>query len=340
MSQATVKRVVSVDRPGSRLTFFFNQENQLTVVYNRTANGGSELMARRLENLFTPEQLEPYQIFVSRLTERFDDTKKKIAYFHDLPEDPSSHFLNTDDIKQFSAFVFVSHHQLTRYLAVYPYLPRGKCFVIENAIEPITEYTRQNDFASGQPIKLIYTSTPHRGLNIVVPVFDYISKTENITLDVFSSFNLYGWGERDKQYQNLLNDCKNHPKINYHGTQSNEVVRKALAESHIFCLPSIWEETSCLCLIEAMSADNICVISSLGALPETSLGSQIMYDYTDYIHDHANIFYHSLLLGIQTAKKIDWNSKSASNCIIETKHGFDRFKGLWEQLFNRLNNNV
>ena len=44
--------------------------------------------------------------------------------------------------------------------------------------------------------------------------------------------------------------------------------------------PNTFKETSCLCLIEAMSAGCVCVHSSLGALPDTSNGLTCMYEYT------------------------------------------------------------
>jgi hypothetical protein len=63
---------------------------------------------------------------------------------------------------------------------------------------------------------------------------------------------------------------RQHPKIRYHGTQPNAAVREALTRAHVFAYPSVWPETSCLCLIEAMSAGLVCVHSNLGALFETA----------------------------------------------------------------------
>ena len=64
---------------------------------------------------------------------------------------------------------------------------------------------------------------------------------------------------------------RQHPKIRYHGTQPNAAVREALTRAHVFAYPSVLRpETSCLCLIEAMSAGLVCVHSNLGALFETA----------------------------------------------------------------------
>jgi hypothetical protein len=119
-------------------------------------------------------------------------------------------------------------------------------------------------------------------------------KYDNIELDVFSSFKLYGWEERDKQFASVIERCKEHPKINYHGSQPNEVVRAAIAKSHIFAYPSIWQETSCICAMEAMSAGNLIVTSNLAALPETTAGYAMMYQYHEDLNQHANRFYGQL----------------------------------------------
>ena len=72
-----------------------------------------------------------------------------------------------------------------------------------------------------------------------------------------------------------------------HGFVPNAEVHKALQKAHIFVLPSIWAETSCIALIEAMSAGCICVHSTLAALPETSANWSLMYDFTEVKDEHA-----------------------------------------------------
>jgi glycosyltransferase involved in cell wall biosynthesis len=110
-------------------------------------------------------------------------------------------------------------------------------------------------------------------------------------LDVYSSFKLYGWEERDKQYEQLFDRCKEHPKINYHGTVSNEELREALKAAHIFAYPSIWPETSCICLLEAMSAGLICVHPNFAALPETAANWTYMYQWHEDPSSHAGTFH-------------------------------------------------
>jgi glycosyltransferase involved in cell wall biosynthesis len=166
-------------------------------------------------------------------------------------------------------------------------IPWSKCIVLQNAIEPLNYGEKRAD-----KIKLVYTPTPHRGLDILYSVFNKLcEKHDNIELDVFSSFKLYGWEDRDKQFEALFDELKNHPKVNYHGTQPNDVVRKTLEESHIFAYPSVWPETSCICLLEAMSAGLACVHPNFAALPETSANWTFMYQWTENKNEHAQLFY-------------------------------------------------
>lgn len=254
------------------------------------ANGGTELMKRGLAQRVDPELLKEFQIFVSRVEEEPDETKLRIYWLHDLPGDPASEHLKDGGWKKFHKLVFASNWQMQAYINYYQ-IPWSKCVVLQNAIEPIPAHEKPNDGT----IRLAYWSTPHRGLNLLVPVFEKLcEKYDNIELDVYSSFKLYGWEQRDEQYQDLFDQCKAHPKINYHGTVSNEELRKNLEKTHIFAYPSTWPETSCITLMEAMSAGLLCVHSNYAALPETAANWTMMYQYHEDLQQHAGLFYQVL----------------------------------------------
>lgn len=255
---------------------------------NTKAMGGTELIALKLASVADPELLKEFQIVNSRVREAAPG-KLRILVLHDLPGDPESEFLKNGGYNQFEKLVFVSNWQMQQYIAYYN-IPWYKCVVVENAIDPIQDINKPTD-----KIKLIYHTTPHRGLELLVPVFEKLAeKHDNIELDVFSSFKIYGWEQRDQQYQELFERCKAHPKINYMGTVPNEEVKKAVAQAHIFAYPSIWLETSCISLMEAMSAGCICVHPNYGALYETAGGMTMMYQWNQDKRDHAKMFYNYL----------------------------------------------
>ena len=272
--------------------------------------------------------LSEFDFHASRVRD-FDPSRKSILLLHDLPGDPESEHLKADKGARFTHMVFVSHWQFQQYQAYYG-LSGENCSVIRNAIDMFDEPERllirkgwksvgrvtapwvgskehphKDEFRiSGwheeTPIRLIYHTTPHRGLEILVPVFDALHKelkedrNIHIHLDVFSSFSIYGWNERDRPYEALFEECIRHPAITYHGAKSNAEVREALKESHIFAFPSIWPETSCLAMIEAMASGTHVVHSNLGALPETSGGATTCYPFVTDRDQHADIFYDAL----------------------------------------------
>ena len=150
---------------------------------------------------------------------------------------------------------------------------------------------------------------------------------------VYSSFDIYGHHERNKPFLPLFDQCKSHPGINYYGSVSHEELKDATKENHILAYPSIWEESSCTTIMENMSAGNLIVTNNLGALPETSAGFSLMYDYQSNLNLHAQNFYNTLKEGIDSirgngiGKKI--NGMSITSLLEEQKKYADIFYN-WE----------
>lgn len=240
------------------------------------AQGGTELQVALLKRWVDPDLLDQVNIIPSRVRSLHPD-KPNILWLHDRWDDPEVRRLDDPSYRAlFSAFVFVSAWQRATYLQGHD-MPYDGTAIMRNAIEPIERHVKNVD---GQ-IRLIYHTTPHRGLELLVPVFEriYDDMGDKVHLDVYSSFLAYGWKERDQQYEPLYERCRVHPGITYHGFQPNSVVREALLKAHIFAYPCIWEETSCIAAIEAMSAGCHIVCPDFGALPETTAGFGYSYPY-------------------------------------------------------------
>jgi len=303
---------------------------------SRNARGGTEMMRDRLLTAVPPSLLDNFAIHFSRPRQIYDDVKN-IFYAHDLAADPENKILLDGGWNKFAKLVFVSHWQRDQYISMYN-IPYSKCTVIENAIETEFEYVKRPI----GPIRFIYHTTPHRGLELLYPIFDTLSKEfDNIHLDVFSSFEIYGWKERDKPYAKLFDALKSHPKVTYYGTRSNEEVLIALKQSHIFLYPSIWVETSCIAMIEAIKCGCTVIHPSLGALPETAGGATVMYDYVEDPNAHANMAYKmtkSLLR--QEQKNPGFIDSLAADTIRElNKNTMQNFQAKWISLLTQLNSN-
>ena len=294
--------------------------------------GGTELMAERI-NTLRPELLSHFNIMHSRET-NISFTKKNILVLHDLALDPMHEHLRDGGWKNFDKLIFVSHWQKQQFQD-YLGLPPSASVVLKNAITPIEDHVKPTD-----KIRLMYYSTPHRGLDILYAAFVPLAKEfPNLELNVFSSFDLYAWPERDEQHKELFKKLEDHPQINYSKSVSNDQIREELKRNHILAYPSNWQETSCLVLIEAMSAGLTCVHSSLAALPETSLGLTVMYDYHEDPNTHAMIFYNNLrrAIMIHSDNKLmaqHTNNLAVQKSIADVVYSWDNRAVQWESLMH------
>ena len=273
--------------------------------YNARSRGGTELSISEFERHVDADLLSKVNIYPSRIREEIDTSKANIYWVHDLPGDPEMDHLKNGGWNKFDKIVFVSNWQLHKFIDFYG-MPWYKCAVLPNAIEP-SETKLEKDLDT---IKLIYHTTPHRGLNILIPVFKKLAENfDNIELDVFSSLKVYGWDDRDKQFEPLYDECRNHPKIRYHAGADYSTVREAVDKAHIFSYPNTWQETGCRALMEAMSAGCLCVHPNYGALYETAAGWSWMYQWNESVQDHANAFYANLAHAIQNLREEGIQSK-------------------------------
>jgi glycosyltransferase involved in cell wall biosynthesis len=302
---------------------------------SQNSMGGTELMKYRLYSALPQELKNEIQLIASRVEESLDETKIRILWLHDLPGDPASEHLKNGGWKKFHKLVFVSNWQMQGYISYYG-IPWSHCIVLQNSIKPFIPHVKPNDGT----IRIAYWSTPHRGLELLVPAFKAIAeRRDNIVLDVYSSFSLYGWPQRDEPYKKLFEECENHPKINYHGSIPNEDLREHLLDTHIMAYPSIWMETSCLCLMEAMSAGLLCVHSNLGALSETSANLTFMYQYEENPSVHASKFATLLDIAIESY----WTERTQSflqmqKAYADMFYNFDSKVPQWEALIRSLMN--
>tara|TARA_Y100000310_G_scaffold345706_1_gene468555 strand:+ start:6297 stop:7289 length:993 start_codon:yes stop_codon:yes gene_type:complete len=272
-------------------TFTFTQDAENLSIINQNAMGGTELMYHSLQSRIHPSLWNSVQIIPSRVRTLNPD-KPKILWLHDLAEDTEVQFLaKKEDQNFFSVFVFVSFWQMEQYIARFG-IPHSKCIVLRNAIEPIPAHNKpKNDGL----IRMVYFSTPQRGLNILNAAFQELCKTvDNIELHVYSSFKLYGWEHADAQFEPLFNELKAHPKVVVHDTVNNATLRKDLEKYHIFSYPSTWPETSCICAMEAMSSRLAMVCPEFGALPETTANFAHTYPWNENLSVHASMFANKL----------------------------------------------
>ena len=305
-----------------------------------TPMGGTELIYNRVMEYIPEELQEEFIIIPQRVREEhLKDDRKKILWLHDLPEDPESqHLKDEENRKQFAKFVFPSNWALWDFhqkLGV----PYEDSIVIQNAIEPIELHEKPKTDIK----KIIYFSTPHRGLNLLESAIRIMEDARNdFEVDVYSSFKLYGRDQQDElpEFQDLYGRLNELKTVNYHGAVTNDVIREALKEAHILSYPSTYRETSCLVAIEAMAAGCLAVVPNYAALPETCKDFAKMYQWHPDIRHHASIHYHYLCNALNTL----WNPTVQSILDLQISYynyfySMDMCANRWNSLLLNLSDN-
>ena len=232
--------------------------------------GGTELQYNLLYKYVDNKLLDNFQITTS-VPEKESLSKDKINILweqnsYDQPnivpwmKDKANH-------SKYDWYVFNSHWCAEKYRMVFK-LPPHKCTVIKNAIDV---FPGRAVYKQGQKLKLLYTSTPWRGLSVLLGAMQLI-KNPLIELDVYSSTQIYGDAFKEKNddiYKPLYDQAKQLPNVNYKGYISNEDLMKQMYNYHIFAYPNIWEETSCISAIEELACGLHGIVTNYGALYET-----------------------------------------------------------------------
>jgi len=252
---------------------------------NDAPRGGTELQFEFLKKHVDKSLLDKVSICTS-VPEKIplDPNKVNILWQKNSYDQPNlaSWFKDPSNHHKYDWYVFNSHWTFEKFRIAFD-LPTEKCAVIKNGIENISPIL--TTYKKGDPIKIIHQNTPWRGLNVLLGAMQLV-KNPLITLDVYSSTKVYGkqfYDANDKYYQTLYEQADALPNVNYIGYKSNEYIREHMKDYRMYVYPSIWEETSCISLLESMAAGLYCITTNLGALFETGAEFPVYVPYsTDY----------------------------------------------------------
>ena len=251
-----------------------------------TPLGGTELQHNFLNKYVDHDLLSNFSICTS-VPEKIplDQNKINILWQKNAPNQPNiaPWFKDKSNHTKYDWYVFNSSWNYEKYRDFYD-LPTDRCHVIKNGV---TNFPERQVYKKGDTLRMIFHPTPWRGLNVLLATMQLLEK-ENIELDVYSSCKIYGEDfekDNDEQYQDLYDQAKTLPNVNYLGYRPNEFILSKLPYYHMFAYPSIWEETSCISLLESMAAGLYCVVTNYGALYETGAEFPVYVNYeTNYVN--------------------------------------------------------
>ena len=256
--------------------------------------GGTEIQYQLLYKYVDNNLLDNFQITTS-VPEKIPLSLDKIniLWQQNSYDQPNliDWFSNKDNHKKYDYYVFNSHWCFEKFRMRFK-VPTSKCTVIKNAVEPFP----MKKFERKGKLKMIYHSTPWRGLNVLLGAMQII-KSKDVELDVYSSTQIYGdkfKEANDNQYKDLYEQAKSLPNVNYVGYVSNDEIRKKLPDYDVYCFPSIWEETSCISAIESLAAGLHMITTNYGALYETCSEWPVYINYTEDYKQLAQLFAFSI----------------------------------------------
>ena len=246
--------------------------------------GGTEIQLEYLHKYVDKDLLNKVQITTS-VPEKtpIDPTKINVLWVHNSYDQPNLYpwFKNKLNHRKYDWYVFNSHWTYEKYRLMFD-IPTDISVVIKNGFDD--DLIVKSEFKPKEKLKLVYTSTPWRGLDVLLKAMEQI-KTDKVELDIYSSTQIYGDAFKkvnDDQFIKLYDKAKSLKYVNYKGYTNHKELMKVLHTYDCYVHPSTFEETFCLAAMESLAAGLVTMTTDLGALYETCAEFPI---YVPYLKD-------------------------------------------------------
>jgi glycosyltransferase involved in cell wall biosynthesis len=171
--------------------------------------------------------------------------------------------------------VLMSNWQANRYSTAFRIRPE-QISILRYAISPAFEGLSRSQpyfFVSGRPPALCYSSTPFRGLDVLMSAFPLIrTQVPGCEARIYSSLSVYQRDPKEDPHRRLYDLCRGTEGVHYVGSIGQAALAQAMTELDVLAYPSTFPETSCIALMEAMASGCMILSAALGALPETAAG--------------------------------------------------------------------
>ena len=319
---------------------FVNEHNKTSYPifnYDIEVFGGTESMAKKFHKSFKDKmpKLENYNCFIipgmtPEPMEIANNEKESIIWMHNLvnqfSEKHEEDFKNKKFLDKIKFLITVSEYHRQHTIESLDIDPE-KVVVINNGIDPIS--FNHEKFNNPKKLKLIHTSSPDRGMEILLLSLKYIE--EDFDLEIYNGF----YPDLFPQDYEPFKDAFNDPRVKFFGKTPKKTIVKALKDSHIFAYPTNFLDTFCLSQVEALSAGCMPVYSEMGSLIEVSNGYGMRYAYTEDYEKHAMVFSVMLKEAMDKIKNGEWDPIEPSNYVNE-KYSWDKIEKQWLDFHDKL----
>jgi glycosyltransferase involved in cell wall biosynthesis len=250
--------------------------------------GGSEIQLSYLNKYVSKDLLSKIKLDLSVPEKNLLNLNEtNVLWVQNSYDQPNLYpwFKNILNHGKYDWYVFNSHWVYEKYRYHFD-IPTNQSLVIKNGFTD--DLILKKDFKPKDKIRLVYTSTPWRGLEVLLNAMELVD-SDKIELDVYSSTQIYGDDfkkKSDDSFIHLYDKAKKLKNVNYKGYLHHDELVKILHTYDVFVYPSIWEETSCIAAIEALACGLVVVTTDFGALYETCADFPI---YVPYLKDNKKL---------------------------------------------------
>jgi hypothetical protein len=204
------------------------------------------------------------ELFMRPDFKKKNNIKQTVLWAHDLATDPMWKGFY-DALPNIDKVVVLSEFHKHNVRMKFPELKEEDVIIIRNGVD-LHRYKEKVERKKG---KCIYSSTPYRGLDVLLKVWPKIKKrVPHAELSIFSSIKVYAEFFDDSPWEDLYNLAKRLEGVHYHGTVKQDRLAKEQMSSQLLLYPNVFPETCCVTAMENQTAGTPIISTKMGALPE------------------------------------------------------------------------
>jgi glycosyltransferase involved in cell wall biosynthesis len=180
------------------------------------------------------------------------------------------------------AVMMISHYQIREWQK-HLHLPLDKVFMTQNGVD-LKKFSIDRDQLRNRPRRAYYSSTPFRGLNLLLELWPLVQEfVPDIELDILSSMGTYHLPDKDQPFLDLFEKAKSMKGVRYQPGVGQRELREISKECRVLAYPCTFPETGCIAAMEALASGAVVVGTTLGALPETAWRNPLFSTENDWI---------------------------------------------------------
>jgi len=170
---------------------------------------------------------------------------------------------------------FCLSHRHKQFVHEYHNIPLDQIVVTSNGLD----FTRFDKKVEKDRHRLIYSSSPDRGLELLLSLFPKVKEqVPEAVLDIFYGFENF----QDKEYvKKIMEIIENTGGVTYHGRVGQDELAEAFQKSTIWAYPTWFQETYCITALESMVSKCVPVTSDYWGLIDTVKDGGIMLPMND-----------------------------------------------------------